>query len=79
METGVVQNSEGRIINVVSYLPEVVWRVNNYYLLEYFLMVFLFVLFFWESYDSNAVAFNIVLEVFEIVFISFNSFFFFPL
>ena len=51
----------------------------NYYLLEYFLMVFLFVLFFWESYDSNAVAFNIVLEVFEIVFISFNSFFFFPL
>ena len=40
-------------------------------------MVFLFVFFFWDSYDSNVVAFNIVLEVSEIVLISFNSFFFF--
>ena len=32
-----------------------------------------------ESYDSNVLAFNIVLEVSEIVLISFNSFFFFPL
>ena len=44
-----------------------------------FLMVFLFVFFFWGSYDSNVGAFNIVLEVSEIVLISFNSFFFFPL
>ena len=44
-----------------------------------FLMVFLFVFFFWDPYDSNVVAFNIVLEVSEIVLISFNSFFFFPL
>ena len=48
----------------------------NYYDLKYFLMVFLFV-FLWDSYDSNVVAFNIVLEVSEIVLISFNSFFFF--
>jgi len=34
--------------------------------------------FFWDSYDSNVVAFNIVLEVSEIVLI-FNSFSFFPL
>ena len=27
--------------------------VFNYYLLKYFLMVFLFVFFFWDSYDSN--------------------------
>ena len=27
--------------------------VLNYYLLKYFLMVFLFVFFFWDSYDSN--------------------------
>ena len=52
-------------------------KVLNYYL-KYFLMVFLFVFFFWDSYDSNVGAFNIVLEVSEIVLISFNSFFFFP-
>ena len=39
-------------------------------------MVFLFVFFFWDPYDLNVVAFNIVLEVSEIVLISFNSFFF---
>src|SRR5574337_515777 len=53
-------------------------EVFNYYLLKYFLMVFLFV-FFWDAYDSNVGAFNIVPEVSEIVLISFNSFFFFPL
>ena len=42
-----------------------------------FLMVFLFVFFFWDSYDSNVVASNIVLEVSEIVLISFNLFSFF--
>ena len=54
-------------------------EVFNYYLLKYFLMVFLFVFFFWDSYDSNVGVFNIVPEVSEIVLISFNSFFFFPL
>ena len=47
---------------------------NSY--LKYFLMVFLFVFFFWDSYDSNVGAFNVVLEVSEIVLISFNLFFF---
>ena len=28
-------------------------EVFNYYLLKYFLMAFLFVFFFWDSYDSN--------------------------
>jgi len=54
-------------------------EVFNYYLLKYFLMVFLLVFFFWDSYDSNVLVFNIVLEVSDIVLISFNSFFFFPL
>ena len=54
-------------------------EVFNYYLLKYFLTVFLFVFFFWDPYDSNVVAFNIVLEVSEIVLISFNSLFFYPL
>ena len=50
-------------------------EVFNYYLLKYFLMVFLFVFFFWDPYDSNVVVFTIVLEVSEIV-ISFNFSFF---
>ena len=33
---------------------------------------FFFVFFFWDPYDSNVVAFNIVLEVSEIVLISFS-------
>ena len=53
-------------------------EVFNYYLLKYFLMAFLFVFFFWDSYDLNIGAFNIVPEVSEVVFISFNSFSFFP-
>ena len=53
-------------------------EVFNYYLLKYFLMVFLFVFFFWDSYDSNVGAFDIVLEVSELVLVSFNAFFFFP-
>src|SRR5574339_366181 len=54
-------------------------EVFKCYLLKYFLMVFLFVFFFCDPHDSNVVAFNIVLEVSEIVLISFNSLFFFPL
>ena len=52
-------------------------EVFNYYLFKYFLMVFLFVFFLWDSYDSNVGAFNIVPEFSEIVLISFNLFFFF--
>ena len=43
---------------------------------NYYLMVFLFVFFFWDSYDSNVGVFNIVPEFSEVVLISFNSFFF---
>ena len=39
-------------------------------------MVFLFVFFFWDSYDSNVGVFNTVLEVSEIVLISFIGSFF---
>ena len=52
-------------------------EVFNYYLLKDFLMIFLSVFFFWDSYNSNVGAFHIVLEVSEVVLISFNSFFFF--
>ena len=50
-------------------------EVFKYYLLKYFLMDFLFVFFFWDSYDSNVGAFNIVPEVSEFVLIPFNYFF----
>ena len=43
-------------------------EVFNYYLLKDFLMFFLFVFFFWDSYDSNVGAFKIVLEVSDIHF-----------
>ena len=58
-----------------SYLPRFK-EVFNYYLLKYFLMAFLFVFFFWDSYHWNVGAFDIVPEVSEVVLISFNSFFF---
>ena len=54
-------------------------EIFNCYLLKYFLMAFLFVFFFWDAYDSNVGAFDIVPEVSEVVLISFNSFFFCPL
>jgi len=57
------------------FLPHF-WEVFNYYLLKYFLMPFLFVLFFWDTEDSNVWVFNIVPEVSEIALISFHSFFF---
>ena len=53
-------------------------EVFNYYLLKYFLMVFLLFFFFWDFYDSNVGVFDTVPEVSEVIFISFNSFFFFP-
>ena len=48
-------------------------------ILKDILMIFLSVFFFWDSYNSNVGAFHIVLEVSEIVLISFNSLFLFPL
>ena len=64
-------------LDLGNYLLPHFRKVFNYYLLKYFLMVFLFVFFFWDFYDSNVGEFNTVLEVSEIVLISFNSFFFF--
>ena len=51
-------------------------EVFDYFLLKYFLMVSPFVFFLWDAYDSNVGAFNIVLEVSEVVLISFHSFLF---
>ena len=56
------------------FLPHI-REVFNYYLLRYFLKSFLFVFFFWDTYDSNDGVFNIVPDVSDVVLISFNSFF----
>ena len=58
-----------RFLDLGDYFLPHFREVFNYYLLKYFLMVFVF--FFWDPYDSNVVAFNIVLEVSEIVLIFF--------
>ena len=50
-------------------------EVLNYFSSSIFFMVFLFVIFFWDSYDLNVGAFNVVPEVSEIVLIYFNYFF----
>ena len=49
-------------------------KFSTCYLLKYFCMTFLFV-FFWDSYESNTLVFDIVPNVSEVVLISFNSFF----
>ena len=72
-------DSQGKNTRVSCYFLPHFREVFNYYLFKYFLMAFLFVFFFWDSYDMNVGAFDIVPEVSEVVLISFDSFFFFPL
>ena len=62
-------------LDLGGYLHPHCGEFFNYYLLKYFLRPFLFVIFFWNSYDSNVGVFNIVPEISEIVLISFNYFF----
>ena len=66
-------------LNLGDYFLPHFRDVFNCYLLKYFLMAFLSVFFFWDSYGSNFGAFDIVPEVSEFVLISFDSFFYFPL
>ena len=62
-------------LNFGGYFLHHFREVFSCYLLKYFLMAFLFVFFFWDFYDSNVGAFNIIPEVSEVVLISFNTFF----
>ena len=50
-------------------------EVFNYYLLKDFLMIFLSVFFFWDAYDLNVRAFNIVPEDSEVVLVFLKKFF----
>ena len=56
-------------LNLGGYFLPHFREVFDYYLLQYFLMAFLFVFFLWDSYDSNVEVFNIVPEASEVVLI----------
>ena len=56
-------------LNMGDYFLPQFGEVFNYYLLKYFCMVFLFIFFFWDSYDSNVGVFHNVPEVAEVVLI----------
>ena len=60
----------GTFLDLGGYFLPHFREVSNYYLLKYFLMPFLFVFVFWDSYDSNVGAFIIVLEVSDVVLIA---------
>ena len=54
-------------------------EVFDYYLLKYFFMPSSLVCFFWDAYDSNVGAFNIVPVVSGVVLLSFNYFIISPI
>ena len=60
----------------LDYFLSHIREVFNYNLLKYFLRPFLFLFFFWDPYNLNVGAFNVVPMVSEIVLNSFHSFFF---
>ena len=62
-------------LDLIDYFLSHSREVFNDNLLKYFLSPFLF-LFFWDPYNSNVGAFNVVLGVSETVLNSFHSFFF---
>ena len=66
-------------LDLTNYLLSHIREVFNYNLFKYFLNPFLSLFFFWDPYNSNVVAFNVVPEVSETVLNSFHSFFFFLL
>ena len=62
-------------LDLGDYFFSHVREVFNYNLFKYFLRPFLFLFFFWDPYNLNVGAFSVILEVSEIVFNSFHSFF----
>jgi len=61
-------------LDLIDYFPSHIKEVFNYSIFKYFLKTFLFLLFFWDTYNLNVGVFNVVPEVSEIVLISFYSF-----
>ena len=63
-------------LELTDYFLSQIREVFNYNLFKYFLRPFLFLFFFWDPFNSNVDAFNVVPEVSETVLNSFHSFFF---
>ena len=63
-------------LDLSNYFLSHVREVFNYSLFKQFLRPFLFLFFFWDSYNSNIDVFGVVPEVSETVLISLHSFFF---
>ena len=70
-----VWDSLGFLHLSASFLPHLE-EFFDYHLLKHFLMTFLFLFFFWDTFDSNVGVFNIAPEVSEVVLISINSYLF---
>ena len=62
--------------DLIDYSLSHTREVFNYNVFKYFLSPFHFLFFFWDPYNSNVGAFNVVLEVSKTVLNSFHSFFF---
>ena len=54
-------------LDLINYFLSHIMEVFNYNLFKYFLSAFLFLFFFWDPYNSNVGAFNVVPEVSETV------------
>ena len=64
------------LLDLIDYFLFHVGEIFNYNLLKNFLILFLFLLFFWDPYNSNVGVFDIVPEVSETILSSFPSFYF---
>jgi len=66
------------LLDLIDYFLFYVGEILNYNLFKKFLILFFF-LFFWDPYNSNVGACDIVPEVSETILSSFHSFYFIPL
>ena len=64
------------LLNLIDYFLFHIGESFNYNLFKNFLIPFLFLFFFWNPYNSNVGAFDIVSEVSETIFSSFHCFYF---
>ena len=64
------------LLDLTEYFLSHVEQIFNYNLFKIFLMLFLFLFFFWDPYNSNIGASDIVPEVSETVLSSFHCFYF---
>ena len=64
------------LLNLIDYFLFHVGETVNYNLFKNFLIAFLFLIFFWNPYNSNVGTFDIIPEISETILSSFHSFYF---